>query len=121
MSIKISNIFFSETTGPIQVRFYVENVCLTGTKIHIIGPGHMTKMAAMPIYGKNPLKVFFFRTISQMTLKLNRQQKELEPNKNYINDDLVLTFTYFMARSNLFPSVFEREKCIHPKELRFMK
>ena len=24
--------------------------------------GHMTKMAAMPIYGKNPLKIFFTRT-----------------------------------------------------------
>ena len=22
------------------------------------GPGHMTKMAAMPIYGKNPSKIF---------------------------------------------------------------
>ena len=22
-------------------------------------PGHMTKMAAMPIYGKNPSKIFF--------------------------------------------------------------
>ena len=24
--------------------------------------GHMTKMAAMPIYGKNPSKIFFSRT-----------------------------------------------------------
>ena len=24
--------------------------------------GHMTKMAAMPIYGKNPLKIFFSGT-----------------------------------------------------------
>ena len=24
-----------------------------GTKVCINGPGHMTKMAAMPIYGKN--------------------------------------------------------------------
>ena len=24
-----------------------------GTKVYINGPGHMTKMAAMPIYGKN--------------------------------------------------------------------
>ena len=27
-----------------------------GTKVCSNGPGHMTKMAAMPIYGKNPLK-----------------------------------------------------------------
>ena len=50
--IKIS-IFSSESKGPIQVRFYIEHLCLTGTKVYIIGPGHMTKMAAMPIYGKN--------------------------------------------------------------------
>ena len=28
----------------------------------INGPGHMTKMATTPIYGKSPLKIFF-RTI----------------------------------------------------------
>ena len=27
-----------------------------GTKVCPNGPGHMTKMATMPIYGKNPLK-----------------------------------------------------------------
>ena len=33
-----------------------------GTKVCSNGPGHMTKMATMPIYGKNPLKIFFSRT-----------------------------------------------------------
>ena len=28
-------------------------------KIFKHDPGHMTKMAAMPIYGKNPSKIFF--------------------------------------------------------------
>ena len=28
-------------------------------KIHQYNAGHMTKMAAMPIYGKNTLKIFF--------------------------------------------------------------
>ena len=50
---QISNIFSSETKGPIQVRFYIEHLCVTGTKVYISGPGHMTKMAVMPIYGKN--------------------------------------------------------------------
>ena len=103
MAIKISNIF-SETTGP--NKFYIENLWLMGTKVHIIGPGHMTKMAAMPIYGKNPIKVFFTRTISQMILKLNIQQKELEPDKSYTNDDPGLTLTYFMARSKFVPLGF---------------
>ena len=34
----------------------------TGTKICSNGPGHMTKMAAMPIYGKNPLNILFSGT-----------------------------------------------------------
>ena len=33
-----------------------------GTNVCINNPGHMTKMAAMPIYGKNPSKIFFSRT-----------------------------------------------------------
>ena len=67
MSIKISIIFFSEITGPICVRFYVEPLCITGTKVNIIGPGHKTKMAGMPRYGKNPLKESSSRTVSQVT------------------------------------------------------
>ena len=48
----ISNLFSSETTGPIRVRIYTYYLCLMGTKLDIIGPGHMTKMASMPIYDK---------------------------------------------------------------------
>ena len=53
-----SNIFSSETAWPIKVKFYVEPPWEGGTKVYINGPGHMTKMAAMPIYGKNPSKIF---------------------------------------------------------------
>ena len=49
----ISNIFSSETAWPIKAKFYVEPPWEGGTKVYINGPGHMTKMAAMPIYGKN--------------------------------------------------------------------
>ena len=48
-----SNIFSSETSWPIKAKFYVEPPWEGGTKVYINGPGHMTKMAAMPIYGKN--------------------------------------------------------------------
>ena len=48
-----SNIFSSETTGLIEAEFHVEPPCYGGTKDCSNGPGHMTKMAAMPIYGKN--------------------------------------------------------------------
>ena len=52
-SSTISNVFFSETAWPIKAKFYVEPPLKGGTKVYINGPGHMTKMAAMPIYGKN--------------------------------------------------------------------
>ena len=48
-----SNIFSSETAWPIKAKFYVEPPWEGGTKVYINGPGHMTKTAAMPIYGKN--------------------------------------------------------------------
>ena len=41
-----------------------------GTKVCSNVPGHMTKMVVMPIYGKNPLKIFFSRTRRSMTLGL---------------------------------------------------
>ena len=57
-----SKIFSSEITWPIKAKFYVEPPWGGGRKVYINGPGHMTKMAATPIYGKNPSKIFFSRT-----------------------------------------------------------
>ena len=37
---------------PIRSKFHVEPHWDRGTKVYSNGPGHMTKMAAMPIYGK---------------------------------------------------------------------
>ena len=51
-----SNIFSSETTWPIEAKFHMEPPWDGGTKCGSNGPGHMTKMAAMPIYGKNAKK-----------------------------------------------------------------
>ena len=50
------NIFSSETTGPIKVKFHMELLWGGGTKVCSNGPGHMTEMAPMPIYGKNHKK-----------------------------------------------------------------
>ena len=47
-----SNIFSSETTGLTEVKFHVEPPWDGGTKVCSNGLGHMTKMAAMSIYGK---------------------------------------------------------------------
>ena len=48
-----SHIFSSETTGQIEAKFHMEPPWDEGTKVCSNGPGHMIKMAAMPIYGKN--------------------------------------------------------------------
>ena len=47
-SSTISNIFSSETALPIKAKFHVEPPLEGGMKLFINGPGHMTKMAAMP-------------------------------------------------------------------------
>ena len=44
-----SNIFSAETTGLIEATFHEEPPSDGGTKVCLNGPGHMTKMAAMPI------------------------------------------------------------------------
>ena len=48
-----SKDFSSETTGPISIKFHMQPLDRGEKKVCIFRPGHMTKMAAMPIYGKN--------------------------------------------------------------------
>ena len=55
-SSTISKIFFSETAWPIKLKFYVEPPWVGRMKVCSQDLGHMTKMAATPIYGKNPSK-----------------------------------------------------------------
>ena len=49
----ISNGFSSEITGPIATKFHRQPPGPFGKKNCSNGLGHMTKVAAMPIYGKN--------------------------------------------------------------------
>ena len=65
------NILSSETSGPIEARFRMESPWDGIMKICSNGPGHMTKMAVMPIYGKKFKKVVFSGTKRPMTLKLH--------------------------------------------------
>ena len=60
----------SEATGPIELKFHLETNRDGGTKVCANVPGHMTKMADMPIYGKNHLKTYFSKTRRPMTLGL---------------------------------------------------
>ena len=50
-----SNFFFLETAKPIETKFQIEPTWDRGTKVYSNGPGpgHMTNMAAMPIFDKN--------------------------------------------------------------------
>ena len=65
----ISNVFSSKTAWPIKAKFYAEPPWEGRTKVCINGPRHMTKMAATPIYGKNPSKIFS-RTGGRISMKL---------------------------------------------------
>ena len=49
----MSNVFISETTGPIATKFHKQPPGPLGKKSCLNGLGHMTYMTAMPIYGKN--------------------------------------------------------------------
>ena len=48
-----SNFFSLETAWPLETKFHVEPPWDGETKACSNGIGHMTRMAAMPIYGKN--------------------------------------------------------------------
>ena len=61
----------------------------------------MTKMATMPIYGKNPLKFFFSGTGRPVSTKLCVEHRGLQPIIVCSNDDPRVALTCFTARSNL--------------------
>ena len=48
-------------------------------KIHQHNAGQMTKMAAMPIYGKNTLKIFFQGTTGLILMKLCMKHQRPKP------------------------------------------
>ena len=50
--------------------------------------GHITKMAAMPIYGKNPSKIIFSETNRLISWKLCVRHQWLKYSNVYINHDL---------------------------------
>ena len=49
----------------------------------INNPGHMTKMAAMPIYDKNPSKFFFSGTTGPISTKLDMMHQGLKDYNVY--------------------------------------
>ena len=72
--------------------------------------GHMTKMVAMPIHGKNPSKFFFSETNKLISRKLGVKHRWLKYSNVYIDQDPVMTLTKFMARSTWVAYAFELGK-----------
>ena len=75
--------------------------------MYINNQGHMAKMAAMPIYGKNPSKIFFSGTGGPIFKKLGVKHLWLKYYKVYINHDPVMTLTQFVARSTWVDHAFK--------------
>ena len=79
--------------------------------MYIDNVGHMTKMAAMPIYGKNPSKIFS-ETNRLISRKLGVKHRWLKYSNVYINHDPVMTLNKFMARSTWVAYAFELGKLL---------
>ena len=69
--------------------------------------GHITNMAAMPIYDKNLKHLLLWNQIADYH---SLKHKVLEYYQVCSNDDPGMTLTYFTARSNLVPYAFVWEK-----------
>ena len=64
------NIVASETTLPIYLKFHKKTPYDRLAKIYTNCNGHLTKMATMPIYGKNPFIINFSGTKRPMAFGL---------------------------------------------------
>ena len=73
--------------------------------MYINNSGHMTKMAAMPIYGKNTSKIS--GTGGPISKKVGLKHRWRKYYNVYINHDPVVTLTYFTTRSTLVAYAFE--------------
>ena len=78
-------------------------------KIHQHFEGHMTKMADMPIYGKNTLKIIFSGTTGQILMKLCMKHQRPKHFIICANYDPGLILTYFTARLNFATYTFTWE------------
>ena len=70
-------------------------------KIHKHDAGHMTKMAALSIYGIYNQTIFFPGTSGLISITLGMKHQRLKLIIYCSNDNPVLTLTYFTAKSNL--------------------
>ena len=59
----------------------------------------MTKMAAMPMYVKNPSKIFCSETGGPISRNIGMKHQWLKYYNVYIHHDPVVTLAYFTGRS----------------------
>ena len=96
-------MFSSETAWRNKAKFYVKHLWNGGINVYINYVVHMTKMAAMPIYGKNPSKIFFSESGGPISKKLGMKHHWLKFKyyNLYINHDPVVTLTFFYDKVNI--------------------
>ena len=83
----------SKATGPVVTNFYKERPWAEGRKICSNSPGHMTKMATMPIHGKNLYKSSSLEPVDGLSLQ--------EYYQDCSNNGFAFTLAYFTTRSNM--------------------
>ena len=108
--IFIFKLFSLETARPIEAKFHVEPPWDGGMKVCSNGPGHMTKMATMLIYGKNLKNSSSLEPNSQWPWKLVYNIEYSSTTKFIQMMTLGWLWPYFTARSNLGPYAFVWEK-----------
>ena len=74
--------------------------------MYIRNPGHMTKMAVMPIYDKNPSKIFFSRTSKPISTKLGMKHRWLKHFNVYINHGPVIRLSHSIWQRCTMPGIF---------------
>ena len=72
--IHVYNYYFQRSSSlkhDQSVKFYRKHLHEGRINVIINKPGHMTKMAAMLIYGKNPSKILFVGTAEPIAAKID--------------------------------------------------
>ena len=105
-----SNFFSWETAMLIEAKFHVEPQWDRGTKVSSNGPGHMTKMAALPIYGKNVKNSSSLESKGRWPWKFVCCIKCSSTTKFVQMMTLSWPWPIFTTRSNLVPYAFVWEK-----------
>ena len=98
---KVNTFFSQKQVGRFGPKIHMKAEVRMGMIIYTNELGHLTNMAAMPIYSKNLKKIFFSRSNRPMILKLGMLHCLCEYYQGCSDYDPGLTLTYFTSRSNL--------------------